>query len=366
MKDFSLRIFALFGILMAMTIAAEAAQIGIASVVKNDVRGTVSGRTQVLRVGTTVFQNEVVSTGADSSTQLLFRDETSLTVGASSSIRLDRFVYNPNTKNADVVVSITKGAFRFVTGSGDPRGYRINTPVASIGIRGTIIEGYLSSDGGLVLVVIEGSIIVTTPSGGSVTLGAGEYISISPSGVISGPRDWTGPTLDLNAGVQFALDDKGILLERPGSNLPSRDELNDALDSKDIIIKLPPEKREEFYPPNGINQSDSRLKHDIELLHVLENGLRIYRFKYLWDDVVHVGVMAQDLLNDPVRRKAVKIMPGGYYGVDYAALGLRMATGQEWSRYGIASIRSTWQKQIRPQITKAGASIRKAGAHGVN
>ena len=48
--------------------------------------------------------------------------------------------------------------------------------------------------------------------------------------------------------------------------------------------------------------------------------------------------MAQDLLNDPVRRGAVILQPDGYYAVNYAGLGLRMARFTEWQASGPASV----------------------------
>jgi hypothetical protein len=68
--------------------------------------------------------------------------------------------------------------------------------------------------------------------------------------------------------------------------------------------------------------SDRRLKRDVRLLGVLANGMKIYRFRYLWSDVVQVGVMAQDLLRRREWRDAVVRLANGYFAVDYAALGL--------------------------------------------
>ena len=260
------RILALIAAAMMLTVPAYAAQIGVASVVRNDVNGNVGGRARVIQVGTSVFQNEIISTGADSSAQLLFRDETSMTLGADSQLKLDRFVYDPNSKTGDIAVSVAKGAFRFVTGSADPRSYKIQTPVATMGIRGTILEGYLSPlTGMLTIVVVEGSVVVELADGTLVTLNAGQYLTISSTGaVVAGPATWTGPTLDLDAGVRFAFDSQGNLLHQGGDPLPQWTDFNDALDSRDLDVTFPPPDhdsrgapitsqpppRESDYPPN--------------------------------------------------------------------------------------------------------------------
>jgi hypothetical protein len=84
--------------------------------------------------------------------------------------------------------------------------------------------------------------------------------------------------------------------------------------------------------------SDRRLKRDVRLLLTLPNGMKLYSFRYLWSDTIYVGVMAQDLLRNPAWRAAVIRRKDGHYGVDYAAVGLRMATLAEFRRLGIAAV----------------------------
>jgi hypothetical protein len=63
--------------------------------------------------------------------------------------------------------------------------------------------------------------------------------------------------------------------------------------------------------------SDRRLKTDITRIGTYENGLPKYRFRFIkGEKKYHVGPMAQDVL--VFRPHAVRVMPTGYYGVDYA------------------------------------------------
>ena len=81
--------------------------------------------------------------------------------------------------------------------------------------------------------------------------------------------------------------------------------------------------------------SDIRLKRDIAALGRNASGLNLYRFRYLWSDTVHVGVMAQEVaLGMP---SAVVKGDDDYLSVDYSKLGLRMRTLEEWQAltYGI-------------------------------
>jgi hypothetical protein len=79
---------------------------------------------------------------------------------------------------------------------------------------------------------------------------------------------------------------------------------------------------------NPSSPSDIRLKRDITKLAQLDNGLFLYRFRYLWSDTFYVGVMAQEverLIPDAVVRGS-----DGYLRVNYARLGLRFMTWDEW------------------------------------
>jgi hypothetical protein len=75
--------------------------------------------------------------------------------------------------------------------------------------------------------------------------------------------------------------------------------------------------------------SDIRLKRDIAALGRQVDGINLYRFRYLWSDTVHVGVMAQEVA--ATRPEAVRRGADGYLRVDYARLGLRMRTCGEWT-----------------------------------
>jgi len=74
--------------------------------------------------------------------------------------------------------------------------------------------------------------------------------------------------------------------------------------------------------------SDVRLKRDITPIAKLENGLRLYRYRYAWSDTLYVGVLAQEVLE--VTPSAVARGADGYLRVNYVRLGLRMQLWDEW------------------------------------
>jgi Chaperone of endosialidase len=89
--------------------------------------------------------------------------------------------------------------------------------------------------------------------------------------------------------------------------------------------------------------SDRRIKSDIKEIGTLPNGLKIFSFTFLWDDKVRVGVIAQDLLDRSDTKKAVLTLSNGLLGVDYGAIGLRMATEKQWLEHGASALKSDYK-----------------------
>jgi hypothetical protein len=74
--------------------------------------------------------------------------------------------------------------------------------------------------------------------------------------------------------------------------------------------------------------SDVRLKEDIVPLDRLGDALRLYRYRYMWSPQQYVGVMAQEVAE--TNPEAVVYGSDGYLRVNYARLGLRFMTWDEW------------------------------------
>jgi hypothetical protein len=92
------------------------------------------------------------------------------------------------------------------------------------------------------------------------------------------------------------------------------------------------------YCPGGApgQVSDVRLKRDIDLVGRLPNGIGLYRYRYFWSEQAYVGVMAQDVA--AIVPDAVTQGPDGYLRVDYARLGIRLLTDDQWaSRHTVAA-----------------------------
>ena len=114
-------------------------------------------RATPINAGDSVYLNQTVRTDAQGLAKLVFLDSTNLSIGPSSNVVLDRFVYSGG--NQSISVNLARGAFRFATGNADKRAYEIRTPVATIGVRGTILD-ILSQNGRTVVKLVEGQATV--------------------------------------------------------------------------------------------------------------------------------------------------------------------------------------------------------------
>jgi hypothetical protein len=123
------------------------------------------------KVGDLVYQRDVVQTGRDGKVDITFADGTTFNVSSNARMVLDEFVYNPNGTSNSTLFSLTKGTFNFVAGKVAHTGnMKIDTPVGTMGIRGTAPRVEISENGAVTFsTLIERNAIRATgnPGGGS-------------------------------------------------------------------------------------------------------------------------------------------------------------------------------------------------------
>lgn len=139
----------LAGLLLGITVGAvlvegstaQAQQrIGEANTIRNQVVRVSLNQSSPLSQGGSLYRDETIRTGRDSSARLVFLDQTNLSLGSESQVKLDRFVYSADNTAQAATVNLIRGAFRFTTGSLDKKAYRVVTPVATMGVRGTVLD----------------------------------------------------------------------------------------------------------------------------------------------------------------------------------------------------------------------------------
>lgn len=128
------------------------------------------GSVEPVTKGTPIYQGDVVETSGEGAVNIVFADQTSFAVSENARLAIDEYVYDPASQSGTTNFSVLKGMFVFTSGligREDPDDVRIDTPVGSIGIRGTIIMADV--DAGEVTVV-EGAIVLRDMNGNEMTL----------------------------------------------------------------------------------------------------------------------------------------------------------------------------------------------------
>jgi ferric-dicitrate binding protein FerR (iron transport regulator) len=196
--------------------------IGQADLVVASVQGALAGRVRQLSVPDPVFHDESIDTAPDAASRLRFQDGTVLSIGPSSRVTLDDFVYDPNPSRQRLTITMARGVLRFATGRLGKNAYVIVTPTAVIGVRGTVFTVTVDRDGGTTVRVEEGRIRATNPAGAAIEIGAEAAVWLQPpvQGVFPPPL---GP-LSLGEGGPVITMDQ--ILEgggTPSYNGPQRD-----------------------------------------------------------------------------------------------------------------------------------------------
>ncbi|MDO8990732.1 MAG: FecR domain-containing protein [Sideroxyarcus sp.] len=102
------------------------------------------GKARKLAVGDAVYSGERVWTDKRTSVHIKFADESRFSLGPNTEFVIENFKYNKGATDDAFHSRIVKGVFRFVSGliaHGRDRNMKVSTKVATIGIRGTQVEG---------------------------------------------------------------------------------------------------------------------------------------------------------------------------------------------------------------------------------
>jgi hypothetical protein len=159
---------------LAVGTAAVAQQkVGVDSAINPHAEGTPpNAATRRIELGQDVVHEERVVTGADGQTQIIFLDQSALTVGPNSDMTIDDFVYDPNANTGQLAMSATRGVMRFVGGkvSKLENAVTMNTPSGSLGIRGGVFLLQLLPNGQFLVVFLYGKSLTVTANGQTKTL----------------------------------------------------------------------------------------------------------------------------------------------------------------------------------------------------
>jgi len=94
------------------------------------------------QAGQEVFESDGLKTGADGRVGVTLKDDTRLSLGPASEVRLDRFVFAPADGQMGLVLKVVRGVMAYVSGriaKLAPDSIRLETPAAVVGVRGTTL-----------------------------------------------------------------------------------------------------------------------------------------------------------------------------------------------------------------------------------
>ena len=199
--------------------AASATAAGTATLVTGHVSAaTPSGEIRDIVKGGPVYEGEVLITASSSYVNIEFSDGGRVLLRPESRFQIERYQYaatntsqaqaaNQPVRQESAFFRLLKGGFRAVSGLiGHTRreDYAVQTPVATIGIRGTDYEVRLcqgdctdttpTPKDGLYAGVQSGSIALSN-QGGTTTPTAGQYVYIAGANGISPPSGTRPPAL---------------------------------------------------------------------------------------------------------------------------------------------------------------------------
>lgn len=235
--------------------AGGPASVGSVAALRNQVSVRAGGAPQprAATLGQRMALGDQVQTGDRSHMQLLLLDRSSFTVGQNARLTIDRFVYDLGGGSFSAMVA--KGALRFMSGGAHGKGgASIRTPIATIGIRGTIVDAVVGEEAVEIarheraLTSIAGSHLNSDPATASLIVLRGP-----------GPRDRRPGAISITAGGKTVDLDRPLLaVYVPGPNqppigpftisLPGQAILNDLI-LPQLDPRLPePADLRDFYP----------------------------------------------------------------------------------------------------------------------
>lgn len=187
-------IFLLFICLLLLPFQASAELAGHVILAKGSVIAVSNnGENRALKRRSKIMSGDVIKTGINSSVQIRFVDKALMTIKANTEMDITEYqLAKPNAGQKEkAIMKLVKGGFRTISGQigkGDKSAYKVDTPAASIGIRGTNYEVQQEASGDFVMAVYSGGISVKNESG-SIELGLGSdfnFTRVSPKGAPKG------------------------------------------------------------------------------------------------------------------------------------------------------------------------------------
>jgi len=157
-----------------VSIPAHAEKVGSVRLVEIYGYGTLVGeKRRALYESDDVILNMEIESVEDGRIDVRFRDNTQLIVGSLGKVKIDNFVFNPNASGGDLSLNIATGLMRFVSGKMASQSYKIRTPTAVLGVRGTDFIVSVEKNGNTTVSVLSGLVEIAPINGSPTSISAG-------------------------------------------------------------------------------------------------------------------------------------------------------------------------------------------------
>ena len=185
----------LFLVFISTFSIAQEIESGVIAIASNPVKITnAQGEVRIAKTGDKIYLNDTIQTDAQGKTQILLKDQMTISLGPNSQMVVDKFVYDPKEKSKnELSTQIKQGAFKFISGkiaSDNKDAMKVSTPKATIAIRGTGVAGEVQPTGTDTIVLLDGQIGVTSNKNSKITQNisqSGFGVTINPTGIVSSP-----------------------------------------------------------------------------------------------------------------------------------------------------------------------------------
>ena len=141
-------------------------------------------------VGSPIYQGDVIETAKTGAVNIQFADNTTFAISENARMSVDQFVYHSADHSGSTFFSMLQGMFVYTSGligKTDPGSVSIETPVGSIGIRGTVVAGHILPAGQQSQITIVDGAVTLTNGTGTQDLNT-SFATVSVSGYQAQPQ----------------------------------------------------------------------------------------------------------------------------------------------------------------------------------
>ena len=100
------------------------------------------------KVGALVYRGDIIHTGTDGTLGITFADGSAFSFSSNARMEVNEFIYDPKGHSNVTLISLFQGTFSLVSWAIAKTGdMKVDTPVGTVGIRGTAPRIEISNDG---------------------------------------------------------------------------------------------------------------------------------------------------------------------------------------------------------------------------